>query len=212
MSVSVLGLFLVIANVCGAGMIVPQVVRLRRSDDMAGVSVGWTGVGLGLNGWWAIYGVARELWGLLPVSVVALLLYGVMAAQMITIGRRRAVTVGPRLGAGLIVTTALPALALWSGDWSSLGLTLGLAYAVQFLPALIAAVVATTRSGISSGTWAMALIEASVWLVYGLQLDDLALVVGGAGGAITAGAILMLLYRGGGRAERLTVRPMAAAT
>ncbi len=200
-SIPVMGFFLVVANVCGAGMIVPQVLRLHRTGDASGVSAGWTGVGIGLNAWWAVYAVAQQLWGLLPVSVVALLLYGAMAAQLVVIDRPRSVTgvnaavVG--LGLGLAATAVPPALALLAGGWSSLGLALGLAYAVQFLPALAAVLSASSRSGVSIQTWRMALVEASVWLVYGLQLDDVALIIGGTGGALAASAIVVLLSSDG---------------
>ncbi len=201
MSVSVMWLLLVVANICGAGMIVPQVVRLRRTGDAAGVSAAWTGVGLGLNLWWAAYAVAEQLWGLLPVSVVALFLYAAMAWELRLLEGGRLLT--PSGGAtaiggtglGVLSTTVPPALALLIGGWTGVGLTLGVAYAVQFLPALASVVGSVVRTGVSSLTWIMALTEASIWMLYGWSLADPALVIGGMGGGLAAGAILMVLAR-----------------
>ena len=45
MSPIVLSSMLVVANIMGAGMIVPQVVRLRRYRNTRGISASWIGVG-----------------------------------------------------------------------------------------------------------------------------------------------------------------------
>ena len=81
MSPIVLSSMLVVANIMGAGMIVPQVVRLRRYRNTRGISASWIGVGLAMNLWWVAYGLASGLWGIIPVSAVAFLLYLVMTAQ-----------------------------------------------------------------------------------------------------------------------------------
>ncbi|MCZ7627998.1 MAG: hypothetical protein M5U19_02380 [Microthrixaceae bacterium] len=53
-------------------------------------------------------------------------------------------------------------------------------------------------------TWAMAWVEAAIWFVHGLATGDLALLVGGAGGALAATIILVRLFipRSVGRAWR----------
>ena len=47
----VLSALVVVANILGVGMILPQVWRLGRGSA-GGVSGAWIGVGIGLNGWW----------------------------------------------------------------------------------------------------------------------------------------------------------------
>ena len=66
---------LVVANVTGMGMVLPQARRLyvRRQTD--GVSAAWLGLGFAVNGWWVAYAVNASLWGLIPVSVGSGVLY-----------------------------------------------------------------------------------------------------------------------------------------
>jgi hypothetical protein len=181
----------VVATVMGAGMIVPQVVRLRRTRVATGVSGTWVGLGLAMNAWWIAYATAQQLWGLLPVSIGALVLYLVITMQytgLLGAPGARSVLLG--FGAA----GALPAIPLLIGGWTATGLAIGLAYAVQFAPAVVAALRSVDLTGISPTTWAMAWIEAVIWCSYGLAMTDAALVVGGGGGAIMASVILARLW------------------
>ncbi|MFN3215651.1 MAG: PQ-loop repeat-containing protein [Acidimicrobiales bacterium] len=183
----VLTILLAIANIMGAGMIVPQVLRIRRRRSADGLSAAWVGVGIGLNAAWVVYGTAEQLWGLLPVSLGAGALYVVMAGQLVGLDGRQVLG---GLGRGIAVATVIPAVALLAGGWTAAGLTVGLAYAVQFAPATIAALRSTSIAGIAPLTWTMALVEALIWLTYGLATADVALQVGGSGGALMAAVIL----------------------
>jgi uncharacterized protein with PQ loop repeat len=191
-STPVLAVLLVVANVLGAGMIVPQVLRLHRVRSADGLSGVWVGVGIAMNGWWTAYGLAESLWGILPVSSTAAVLYAVMAVQYLgLVGRPGTRPVA--VGLGGIALVPLPFLLV--GGWPAAGLVVGLTYAVQFVPAAVAAVRAADLSGISPTTWAMAWTEAVIWIVYGLARDDRALLVGGTGGALAATVILVEVVR-----------------
>lgn len=187
MNASVLTVLLVIANVMGAGMIVPQVVRLHRSRSADGLSGIWVGVGIAMNCWWTAYGLAESLWGILPVSILAALLYLVMAGQYVGLLGRAGIR--PIL-IGLFGLALLPVPFLLVSGWDAAGLVVGLAYAVQFTPAAVAAVRADDLRGVSPTTWTMAWIEAAIWVVYGISENDPALLVGGAGGAVASAVIL----------------------
>ncbi len=183
-----LAALLIVANVMGAGMIVPQVVRLHRLRSADGLSGVWVGVGIAMNCWWTAYGLAESLWGVLPVSIVAALMYLVMAAQYVgLLGRAglRPILVGAT-GLGL-----LPVPFLVLAGWDAAGLVIGLAYAVQFVPAAVAAIRQTDLRGVSPTTWIMAWIEAVIWVAYGISESDIALLVGGAGGALASTVILL---------------------
>ncbi len=182
-------LLLIIANITGAGMIVPQVARLHRTRSLAGVSSQWIGVGIAMNAWWVAYGLAQSLWGILPVSGVGFALYLTMAIQVIRLDRA---TIS-RVGAGAAAVAFIPLAALFVGGWPGAGLAIGLCYGVQFAPAMIEALTATDLGGISAPTWWMAWVEAAIWLVYGLSIGDVALIVGGGGGAAMSTAILFRL-------------------
>ena len=53
---------LVVANVMGAGMIVPQVARLNRLKTTEGISAAWIGVGLAMNLWPGWVGFCCRSW------------------------------------------------------------------------------------------------------------------------------------------------------
>ncbi len=196
----ILPALLVVANVMGAGMIVPQVLRLHRVRSADGVSGIWIGVGIAMNGWWTAYGLAEGLWGILPVAITAAVLYVVMAIQYLRLvgqpGRRP-------LSIGLTAVALAPLPFLAFGDWSAAGLVVGLMYAVQFTPAAASALRSTDVSGISAVTWAMACTEAVIWVIYGSSVGDGALLVGGVGGSLAAVVILFRLAtaRGAGGAR-----------
>lgn len=194
MSSIVLSVMLVVANVMGAGMIVPQVTRLHRRKTSDGVSAAWIGVGLAMNLWWVGYGLASELWGLIPVSVVAFVLYSVMAVQF---ARLNGVASLGRGALGAVAIGSIPLPALIVSGWSTAGVVVGLVYAVQFAPAAFTAVRSDVLDGLSPVTWAMAGLEAAIWLAYGLHQGDAALMVGGGGGLVMSLLILARLTQHG---------------
>jgi len=188
----VLSAMLVVANVMGAGMIVPQVARLNRLKTTEGISAAWIGVGLAMNLWWVGYGLANGLWGIIPVSVVAFALYLVMAAQFVALNGLGSLRSCAR-GAALLGLLPVPALVL--SGWPTAGLVVGLCYAIQFAPAALAAVRYDQLEGVSPVTWVMAGTEAAIWLVYGFHQGDAALIIGGGGGLAMSCLILVRLTR-----------------
>lgn len=175
-----------LANILGAGMILPQAVRLRkRSSD--GVSGVWAGVGITMNTWWLAYGLQGSLWGLIPVSSVSGVLYLSIAWQLWQQRGRRALRdlLAGSLGIGL-----LPLPFLLTGGWPAAGAAIGFCYGLQFAPAAVAAFRSDQVTGISPSTWSMGLTEALIWLLYGFWIDDRALMIGGIGGGLMAAVIL----------------------
>lgn len=183
-------MMVVVANITGAGMIVPQVMRLHRVRGVDGVSAVWIGIGIALNLFWLAYGLDRGLQALIPVSGVSIVLYGVMAFLYLRIAGARAVT---HLAVGFVGASSLPAAALAVGGWELGGIALGLAYTVQFSPAVWSAVTAPSLNGVAAGTWRLAWVEAAAWLTYGLVRADPAITLGGAGSGAMASMILVAL-------------------
>jgi len=190
MNAIVISVLVVMANVLGAGMIVPQVVRLHRSRIVDGLSGAWVGVGFGMNLWWTAYAIQTPLYGMLPVSLAGAALYSTIAVQLIRLSGPQ-VLKSLAVGAFGLAMTPLPALIL--GGWSAAGLLIGLSYAAQFTPAAIVALRSRDVDGVSPSTWSMAWVEAAIWLIYGLQIDNRALIVGGGGGLIMSSVILARL-------------------
>lgn len=180
---------LILANVLGATMALPQAARLLRTGRCDGVSGGWAGVGLAMNIWWLAYGWALGLWSLVPVSAVAAALYAVIAVTWIRLLGRVAVRdVVLGFVAGLF---PLPFLAI--GGWSVAGPAIGVGYGVQLAPAVVATCRTRVLHGVAPGTWLMAWVEAAIWSAYGWTLRDGALLIGGASGVVLASIVLARL-------------------
>jgi uncharacterized protein with PQ loop repeat len=183
----VLSLLVVLATVLGSWMAFPQARRIARTRRVEGVSAAWVGVSLAINGWWLGYGLAADVWALLPVSGMSLLLYGVMAWFYVAAVGRQAF---PGLTIGVLGLGMIPAPFLLVGGWGLAGAVVGLCYGVQLLPAVVAACRTSDLVGVSAGTWLIAWTEAAIWLVYGLGVGDLALTLAGGVGVVMATVIL----------------------
>ena len=186
-------LFLIVANLFGVGMIVPQITRLHRTKVAEGVSAPWVGVGMAMNFWWLNYGIQGQLWGLVPVSMGALIVYAVVAVQLRALTGSRVLRpiALSALGTSLALLTALGV-----AGWTAVGLTLGLAYGPQFAPAVFNALRSSSTAGVSRATWTMASVEAVIWVIYGIAVADPALIIGGVGGTLMALVILVRLWIG----------------
>lgn len=208
MSAAFITTMLVVANVMGAGMAYPQASRIVRHRTTAGVSGVWAGVSLSMNLWWLAYGVTEGLWGLVPVSAVAAVLYAVIiVAYVRTVGRRAL----PGVVSGLFLLGMVPLPFLLLGGWNVAGLAIGLCYGLQLVPAVVAACRSRELHGLSPSTWIMAWIEAVIWLGYGLTVADAALLAGGASGTIMAAIILARLAVTGHQPFRFSAQPRLAS-
>lgn len=185
-----LNLLVVVATVLGSWMAFPQARRIARTRRVDGVSATWIGVSLAINAWWLTYGLVAGVWALVPVSIISLLLYGVMAWFFVrSVGR--AAVAGLALGVFGLGMVPLPFLLV--GGWELAGVAVGLSYGVQLLPAVVASLRTSALSGVSSTTWIIASVEAALWLVYGLGVGDVALTLAGFVGVVMASVILARL-------------------
>jgi uncharacterized protein with PQ loop repeat len=185
-----LNFLVVAATVLGSWMAFPQARHIARTRRVDGVSAAWIGVSLAINAWWLTYGLVAGVWALVPVSIVSLLLYGVMAWFFVLSVGRAAV---PGLALGLFGLGMVPLPFLLIGGWELAGVAVGLSYGVQLLPAVVASLRTSALSGVSSTTWIIASVEAALWLVYGLGVGDAALTLAGLVGVVMASVILVRL-------------------
>jgi uncharacterized protein with PQ loop repeat len=185
-----LNLLVVVATVLGSWMAFPQARRIARTRRVDGVSATWIGVSLAINAWWLTYGLVSGVWALVPVSIISLVLYGVMAwFFVLSVGR--AAIPGLALGAFGLGMVPLPFLLI--GGWELAGVAVGLSYGVQLLPAVVASLRTSALSGVSSTTWIIASVEAALWLAYGVGVGDVALTLAGFVGVLMASVILVRL-------------------
>ncbi len=191
-----LNFLVVVATVLGSWMAFPQARRIARTRRVDGVSSTWIGVSLAINSWWLTYGLVAGIWALVPVSIISLLLYGVMAWFFVLSVGRAAV---PGLALGVFGLGMVPLPFLLIGGWELAGVAVGLSYGVQLLPAVVASLRTSALSGVSSTTWIIASLEAVLWLAYGLGVGDVALTLAGLVGVVMASVILVRLATTGHR-------------
>jgi uncharacterized protein with PQ loop repeat len=192
----VLTSIVVVATLLGSWMAFPQARRIARTRRVDGVSAAWVGVSLAINLWWLTYGVVADVWAVVPVSLVSLVLYATMARYFVVATGRRGAG-GIALGVFGLGMLPLPFLVV--GGWQLAGIAIGFSYGVQLLPAVVASLRTSELAGVSSATWIIAFVEAALWLVYGLGVDDLALSFAGIVGASMAAIILARLALTGHR-------------
>lgn len=180
----------VAATVLGSWMALPQARRIARTRRVDGVSATWIGVSLAVNAWWLTYGVAVGVWAVVPVSLISFVLYATMAWFFLVAAGSRGL-VG--MGLGVFGLGMLPLPFLLVGGWQLAGVAVGFSYGVQLLPAVVASLRTSVLAGVSSATWIIALVEAGLWLAYGLGVGDPALTFAGFVGVAMASIILTRL-------------------
>jgi uncharacterized protein with PQ loop repeat len=164
---------------------VPQILRLRRTHDTAGVSWSWATLTCLNNAAWFTYFALSGFWTALVPSSSATILAGAIATSLTVRGHAKAAPaalVGTWAGA-LLLSFAVAGRA-------GLGTLLTAAFALQVTPSIWTAYRTERPTGISAGTWMLVLGELSCWTIFGLHTSDLRLIVLGITG-VTA-SVLML--------------------
>jgi uncharacterized protein with PQ loop repeat len=171
----------IVAAGFGIPQYLPQILKLRRTRDPAGVSWSWAVLTSLNNGAWFVYFILSEYWSALVPSSAATLLAGVLATMLTA--RRRAV-------APIAAWAALLVAGYIVAGRNGLGTLLTAAFVVQVSPSIWTAYRTRHPTGISRGTWTLVLGELTCWATFGLYRSDPRLTVLGFTG-ITA-SILML--------------------
>jgi hypothetical protein len=170
----------------------PQLRKLRATDDTAGVSWPWAALTSVNNAAWLAYFALSAYWAALVPASSATLLAGALAAMLARRGRARA---RPAVLIGAWV--ALLAAALAVAGRAGLGTLLTAAFVLQVSPSIWMAYRTARPTGISQGTWLLILGEVSCWTSFGVHKSDPRLMVLGFTGV--AASLLML-----GRIRRTT--------
>lgn len=185
---------------------VPQIRKLRRTGDTAGLSTTW-GLLTGVNNTaWFGYFVASHYWFALIPSSSAALLGGGLGVML---HRRRPL---PRRRLALVAGWALVLAAAAGVDRSLLGAALTGAYLIQVVPAVAAAHRTDEPTGIARGTWRLILAEVSCWTVFGAARRDGPLLVLGLTGVAAALLVLRRARAGGDHGRVGRVRGGRAGT
>jgi uncharacterized protein with PQ loop repeat len=182
-------LSVIAATLLAAVFLVPQVMKLLRTGDTAGVSSTWPALGAVVNVAWFAYLSAQRLWLAVPSTVLMVAFYGTILRLLLRSGRP---PIGPlrRGGTAALVLAATGAVAGWEG----LGVVLGLSYGVQMAPSIWTAYRTAAPSGISPGTWWIGSVEAGLWGYYGWWHQDLAIAMFAITAALASGLMLARYY------------------
>jgi uncharacterized protein with PQ loop repeat len=163
----------------------PQLLKLRRTGDTAGVSWSWAMLTSVNNGAWVVYFALSAYWTALVPSSSATLLAGALAVMLALRGQakvRPAVLIG--------VWVALLAAAFAVAGRTGLGTLLTAAFVVQVTPSVWTAYRTARPTGISAGTWLLIFGELSCWATFGVHKADPRLIILGFTGV--AASLLML--------------------
>ena len=163
----------------------PQILKLRHTDDAAGVSWPWAALTSVNNAAWFAYFALSAYWAALVPSCSATLLAGALATMLARRGQATARTTA-LVGAWAALLAAAFAVAGRAG----LGTLLTAAFVLQVTPSIWTAYQTAHPTGISRGTWLLILGELSCWATFGLHKSDPRLIVLGFTGV--AASLLML--------------------
>jgi uncharacterized protein with PQ loop repeat len=162
----------------------PQLARVWRSGDAAGVSWSWAALTSASNAGWIAYFALSGFWSALVPAISATVLAGVLA---VLLGRGGV----PRRSAAVVAGwTALLAVAWAGGGRVGLGTALTVSFVLQVAPSVWTAYRTARPTGISRGTWLLILAELLCWGIYGVHQSDPRLAVLGWTGV--AASLLML--------------------
>ena len=180
-----------VAAVLAVPQFLPQLARLRRTGETAGVSWSWAALTSINNAAWFGYFALSGFWTALVPAVSATVLAGALA---VVLARRRAGV--PRRPAALAVLwAALLILAVGLFGRAGLGTLLAVAFLLQVTPSVWTAYRAEGTTGIAAGTWVLIFGELACWGVFGVHESDPRLIVLGATGVTASLLVLARLAR-----------------
>ncbi|WP_163513610.1 PQ-loop repeat-containing protein [Fodinicola acaciae] len=173
------------AAACGIPQYLPQIRKVRRTGDTAGVSWPWTALTSVNNTAWFAYFTLSAYWTAMLPSSAAALLAGVLAVMLARAGlvTRHAVVLIGCWTALLVASVAVAGLP-------GLGTVLAAAFVIQVVPSIWTALRTRNPTGISRGTWGLVLGELACWLLYGLHRSDPRLIALGVTG-VTAATLML---------------------
>jgi uncharacterized protein with PQ loop repeat len=176
----------VLATVLSITCLWPQLARVHRTGDVAGVSITAAALTVSSEIGWTVYLGGEGLWGAVPEGLVNIVVNALLVAAVIR--------------AGGVSRAAFAAASLWllallsariAGGPPAIAVLLALAYTIQLAPAVVTAWRTWSPSGVATATWTARWIESVLWGVYGFLRDDPPLIVFGVAGTAASSAILV---------------------
>ena len=180
-----------VAAVLAVPQFLPQLARLRRTGETAGVSWSWAALTSINNAAWFGYFALSGFWTALVPAVSATVLAGALAVVL----ARRGAGVPRRPAALAALWAAMLILAVGLFGRAGLGTLLAVAFLLQVTPSVWTAYRAEDTTGIAAGTWLLIFGELACWGVFGVHESDPRLIVLGATGVTASVLVLARLAR-----------------
>jgi uncharacterized protein with PQ loop repeat len=174
----------------------PQLLKLRATDDTAGVSWSWATLTSVNNAAWLAYFALASYWTALVPASSATLLAGTLATML---ARRGQAKVRPAVLIGSWVALLIAGFTV--AGRTGLGTLLTAAFILQVTPSLWTAYRTTHLTGVSRGTWLLILGELSCWTIFGVHKPDPRLITLGITG-VTASVLMLARIRRTSRADQ----------
>jgi uncharacterized protein with PQ loop repeat len=163
----------------------PQLLKLRATDDTAGVSWSWAALTSVNNAAWFLYFVLARYWTALVPASSATLLAGTLAIMLALRGQAKA---RPTFLIGSWVALLLAGFVV--AGRNGLGTLLTVAFILQVTPSIWTAYRTAHLTGVSRGTWLLILGELSCWTIFGVHKPDPRLITLGVTGVTASGLML----------------------
>jgi uncharacterized protein with PQ loop repeat len=183
----------------------PQLLKLQRTDDTAGVSWSWATLTSVNNAAWLAYFALASYWTALVPACSATLLAGTLATMLALRGQAKA-----RPAVLISGWVALLVAGFTVAGRSGLGTLLTAAFILQVTPSIWTAYRTAHLTGVSPGTWLLILGELSCWTIFGLHQPDPRLITLGVTG-VTASALMLARIRRTSRHQPLSSADAQAA-
>lgn len=187
MNVVLSALLLAFLTVSSVVMAVPQLLRLLRTGDPAGLSGSALLFGTANYTAWSVYLAGAQAWGLLVANLVASLVWYAVVLLALRGLRPRRTWWAPAWWAAALAAVALAAPAL-------LGAMLGFGSLLTYTPQAVGVWRAISLAGVSPTTWTLTAAEGLAWLAQSVRDGLAGGVLSGLIAVVAAVSVLLAIW------------------
>lgn len=177
----------VLGLIVGLTRALPQLVRLLRKKDAAGVSVDGSATASIVSAAWTTYGVLTEQPAVVVASGTPAVVFALITLAALRYGRSiREFKTAP-------VVLVVSAVVVFFGGAIGLGVALTVGALIANTPHVIVAYREKDLSGISPSTWRLNATDGAIWITYAVITGDVPILVNNTFQLITS--LLIVLRR-----------------
>lgn len=174
----------VVALIVGLTRALPQLVKLLRARDAAGVSLDGCATSAIVSSAWAVYGILTDQLAVALASGTPAFIFVLISLAALRYGRR--ITELRSAPVFLVVFTAV----VVAGGSVALGVMLTVGALIANTPHVIVAFREKDLSGVSPFTWTLTAADGAIWVTYALITGDVPILVNNVFQLTTSAAIV----------------------